>query len=172
MISIRRAIGTDAPRIAALAERTFREAFGSANRPEDMALHVARSYGVAQQSAEIAHPAIITLLAEEAGEAIGYAQLWQGMAPPAVTGPRPMELRRFYVDQRWHGRGVAQQLMAAAVQEARLQEAETLWLGVWEKNPRAEAFYRKYGFVTVGSQTFLLGTDPQSDLVMALPLNR
>ena len=43
----------------------------------------------------------------------------------------------------------------------------TLWLGVWERNVRAQAFYRKQGFTVVGSQIFRLGSDPQRDLVMA-----
>ena len=45
-----------------------------------------------------------------------------------------------------------------------------LWLGVWERNPRAQAFYRKSGFADVGSQVFLVGTDAQTDRVMELIL--
>jgi ribosomal protein S18 acetylase RimI-like enzyme len=44
--------------------------------------------------------------------------------------------------------------------------AGAVWLGVWERNARAIAFYRKCGFADVGSQTFELGSDRQQDRVM------
>jgi ribosomal protein S18 acetylase RimI-like enzyme len=56
--------------------------------------------------------------------------------------------------------------MAAAIEAAEAAGARTLWLGVWERNPRAIAFYRKAGFVDVGSQLFVVGTDPQTDRLM------
>jgi ribosomal protein S18 acetylase RimI-like enzyme len=79
----------------------------------------------------------------------------------------PLELWRFYVDQVHHGRGVAQQLMAAVIDAARARGAGTLWLGVWEHNAKAQAFYRKFDFVVVGAHTFVLGSDVQTDRVMA-----
>lgn len=133
-------------------------------------MHLARSYGLRQQTAELAHPAITTLLACADGELAGYAQLRPGLPPPCVTAAPPIELWRFYVARAWHGRGVAQALMAAAVAAARERDGAVLWLGVWERNPRAQAFYRKSGFVDVGSQVFLVGTDAQTDRVMELIL--
>ena len=60
--------------------------------------------------------------------------------------------------------------MDAVIAEARSRSAERLWLGVWEENPRAIAFYGKCGFRDVGSQTFMVGTDPQRDRVLELQL--
>ena len=42
-----------------------------------------------------------------------------------------------------------------------------LWLGVWQENPRAIAFYQRSGFNIVAEQTFMLGSDRQMDFVMA-----
>ena len=53
---------------------------------------------------------------------------------------------------------------------ARARGAGTLWLGVWERNPRGIAFYVKCGFRDVGSKPFLLGSDWQTDRVMVRPL--
>ncbi len=152
--------------MAELAATTFRDAFGADNDPADLALHLARSYGVAQQAAELAHPAITTLVASVDGALAGYVQLRPGRPPACVTADRPLELWRFYVARAWHGRGVAQQLMAATLAAGRHRGAAALWPGVWEQNPRAQAFYRKSGFVDVGSQTFFVGTDAQTDRVM------
>jgi ribosomal protein S18 acetylase RimI-like enzyme len=82
----------------------------------------------------------------------------------------PVELVRFYVVRDWHGRGVAQRLMDACVAEARRRGGRTLWLAVWQENPRAIAFYRKAGFRLAGTTTFRLGSQVQDDDVMAMTI--
>lgn len=171
VVSVRTGRPSDAARLASLAARTFQETFGPLNHPEDMARYVAGAYGVARQAAELADPAMATVLAEAGDALVGYAQLRNAPPPVCVSGPRPIELQRFYVDQPWQGRGVAQALLRAVLDEAGRRHAATLWLGVWERNARAQAFYRKCGFVDVGSQPFVLGSDRQTDRIMvrALP---
>lgn len=169
-IRIRVGVATDAAALAELASRTFRETFAADNRPADMAIHVSSAYGVAQQHRELIDPAITTLLAEERGELAGYAQLRAGTAPSCVSGEAPIELWRFYVAQVWHGRGVAQSLMRRVEERARQRGACTLWLGVWERNERAKAYYHKTGFVDVGSHVFTVGTDEQIDRILVRPL--
>ena len=166
-ITIRRGVPTDAELLAEFGARTFRETFAADNRPEDMALYLSRSYGASQQGAELINPEITTLLAEGDGQLAGYAQLRKNAVPGCVTGNAPLELWRFYVAAPWQGRGVAHRLMNRVVMEARARQAQTLWLAVWERNPRALAFYRKCGFAEMGSQVFQLGTDIQNDRVMA-----
>ena len=165
-------IGTvaDAAVLAELARRTFYDTFASTNDPTDMALFLAESYGVDQQTLELNNRDITTLLVEEDGEAIAFAQIRAGHVPDCVSGAEPIELWRFYVAHQWHGRGIAQSLMDRVKTEARLRGAKTLWLGVWERNDRARAFYVKCGFTDAGEHIFLFGTDPQTDLVMVAPL--
>lgn len=166
-LRIRRATDVDAPRLAEFAQRTFEETFAADNTPEDMAAHVAKSFGSAIQRREIQDRAMVTLLAEVGLVLAGFAQVRRGAFPPCVTGPAPVEVHRFYVDRPYHGRGIAQTLMSAAASLARELGGKTLWLGVWEQNPRAIAFYAKCGFVDVGEQAFIFGTDEQTDRVMA-----
>ena len=156
--------------LADLARATFYDAFAATNDAADMALHLERAYGVPQQHAEIADPRITTLLVEQDRSAIAYAQIRSGHIPECVSGPAPIELWRFYVDRQWHGRGVAPALMDRVKAEARARGAKTLWLGVWERNDRARAFYAKCGFADAGEHIFLFGTDPQTDRIMTLAL--
>jgi len=169
-MTIRRGTAADAATLAALARDTFFDTFASANDANDMALHLARAYGVPQQTAELTDPAVTTLLVEEGGQVVAYAQVRTGEVPACVTGAKAIELWRFYVARDWHGRGIAQALMDRVMTEARDGGAETLWLGVWERNARALAFYGKCGFADVGEHVFLFGTDPQTDRVMARTL--
>lgn len=168
---IRLAVPEDAAPLAALAERTFRDTFAAANTPEDMNAHIAQSYSPAHQARELIDPAYTTLVSvSPTGELTAYAQLRDCAAPACVTGPAPLELGRFFVAAAHHGKGLAHELMTAVLEAAVRRGAATLWLGVWEHNPRAQAFYRKFGFVDVGAHTFFLGSDPQTDRLMARSL--
>ncbi len=169
---IRRADAADAAALAALAERTFRDTFAEVNTPENMAAHAAASYGTDKQRAEIESDEIRTLLLELDGAVTGYAQLRNGHAPDCVNADHAVELWRFYIDRSGIGRGLAQHLMDAVVAAAAEWNGRALWLGVWERNPRAIAFYRKCGFVEVGAHVFRLGDDAQTDLIMQRGLAR
>jgi GNAT superfamily N-acetyltransferase len=169
-VDIRIATVVDAAVVADLARRTFYDTFAATNDPGDMTLHLAQAYGTDQQTRELTDRDITTLLVEEDGRAIAYAQLRGDHVPDCVTGPVPIELRRFYVDRGWHGRGIAQALMDRVKDEARHRGARTLWLGVWERNDRARAFYAKCGFADAGEHIFLFGTEPQTDRVMVTAL--
>jgi len=169
-ITTRLAVAADAVSLAALAHRTFYETYVSDTDPRDMATHLARSYSPAIQLAEINDPAMRTLLAVRDEIMLGYVQVRlndpRHAEPTCVTGANPMEIWRFYVDRPWHGRGIAQRLMHEAIELAKSLGAKTIWLGVWERNPRAIAFYRKCGFQHIGDHQFLFADQMQTDLVM------
>jgi ribosomal protein S18 acetylase RimI-like enzyme len=171
MSSIRYARPSDAKRLAALAEETFRDTFASVNAVEDMNLHCRTSYGEAIQLAEISNAAMATLLCEEGGDLTAFAQLRWSEAPGCVSAKNPGEIQRLYVAKSWHGKGVARDLMAACIREMEGRQSDVAWLGVWERNPRAIAFYKKFGFVEVGDHVFPLGTDPQRDIIMSRPVS-
>ncbi|HUP49059.1 MAG TPA: GNAT family N-acetyltransferase [Thermoanaerobaculia bacterium] len=170
-VTIRRARTADAAALAELAARIFHDTFARSNSAEDMEAFLAGAYTESRQRAETEDPAIITLLAE-AGALIGYAQVRSGEPPPCVTGRGPVEIMRFYVEKAHHGSGVAQMLMGEVERVAAGLGAGTLWLGVWERNDRALAFYRKQGFREVGTAPFVVGKDVQTDLVLERPLTR
>jgi ribosomal protein S18 acetylase RimI-like enzyme len=136
-----------------------------------MAVHIAHAYGTSQQERELLDPHVATLLVEVDGELAGYAQLRSGVTPECVTAEKPIELWRFYIARPWQGRGLAQELMRKVESEAISRGGRTLWLGVWEHNERAKAFYHNNGFIDVGSHVFMVGTDAQTDriLVRGLP---
>jgi diamine N-acetyltransferase len=164
---IRRANHDDARPLSILAESTFRQAFGSANTLENMTNHCRAKYSESIQALEISDPKSLTLLAECENKLIGFAQIrWRG-APSFVRGEVPSEIQRFYVLSEWHGKDVATNLIKACFDEIKTRGSDLVWLGVWERNARAIAFYKKLGFIEQGEQVFNLGSDPQRDIVMA-----
>ena len=159
--------------MAGFAERTFREAFEADNRPEDIDAYCATAFAPEVMRGQLSDPAVTTLvMVTETGAWAAYAQLRPGGPGHGADLPGPIELWRFYVDRVHHGRGIAHQLMDAVLEAAQQRGAATLWLGVWEHNTRAQAFYGKFGFVGVGSHTFVLGTDVQTDRLMARDIGR
>jgi diamine N-acetyltransferase len=169
-LTIRRGIIEDAGLLSEMGERTFSETFAADNTPEDLASYLATSFNLAQQTDELEDPASAFLIAEVDGRAAGYAMLRDGEPEKGVDGAKPVELVRLYVSRDWLGRGIGEQLMRACVDEARQAGHETIWLGVWERNARAQAFYRKWNFRPVGEHVFQLGSDQQRDILMERPL--
>jgi RimJ/RimL family protein N-acetyltransferase len=167
---VRPATLADAPRLAELGERIFRDTFAPDNRPEDLDHYLRTAFSETIQRAEIADATFVTLVIEVEAELVGYAQLRATQPPPPIEASGTIELRRFYIERAHHGRGLAQTLMAAVERAAIERDATGIWLGVWERNPRAISFYRKCGFLDVGSHVFVLGSDPQTDRIMLRPL--
>jgi ribosomal protein S18 acetylase RimI-like enzyme len=87
-----------------------------------------------------------------------------------VHGACPIEIARFYVHARWHGRGLAAPLMQSALDAIRTAGGDVAWLGVWEQNSRAIQFYHRQGFVAVGRTTYLFDGVPEDDLLLAAAL--
>lgn len=168
-LRIRRGVATDAGMLAEFAAQCFTQTFAADNRPEDLYTFLQSAYGEPQQRRELGDPDWITLLACQADALVGYAQVARS-SPPACVPRGAVELVRFYLETGAHGRGVAQKLMAKAFAAGRELDATRIWLGVWERNPRAIAFYRKCGFIDVGSKDFLVGRDLQRDRVMLAPI--
>ncbi|MBN2148887.1 MAG: GNAT family N-acetyltransferase [Anaerolineales bacterium] len=156
--------------LAELGARTFVDSFGAQNTPENMAAYLTESFSPQQQAAELANPATVFLIAQVANTVVGYAKLHKGPAPDCISGENPIEIARFYACQDWIGHGVGAALMQSCLAHAQQQSCDVAWLDVWEQNPRAIAFYRKWRFREVGTQVFKLGNDLQNDLLMQRPV--
>jgi ribosomal protein S18 acetylase RimI-like enzyme len=171
-VTIRRATEADASLLSRLATRLFEETFRPMNDPADMGAYVSHAFSVEAERAALRDADCAVWIVEDAtSSAMGYAMMRCGSTASGVVAKRPAELQRIYVDRGMHGLGVGDALMRTCVEHARSWHCDVLWLGVWEHNPRALAFYRKVGFRVVGRQSFQLGSDLQQDFVMARPLD-
>jgi diamine N-acetyltransferase len=167
VVEIRMATEADAQLLAELGSSTFEETFSKDNRREDMELYTTKTFSAEKQLKEIIDPNRRIAIAWIGNNAAGFVHLLKGDSDLSVKGANPIEILRLYVSVRWHGQGVGAALMDRSIQIARDEGFQTLWLGVWERNFKAQSFYRKYGFVTVGQHVFRLGTDDQIDLIMS-----
>lgn len=169
--SVRVATLEDVPILVNLGAKTFQDTFGVHNTQENMRLYMEKTFTHEQITNEINDPATIFLIAYDGNTLVGYAKMKMGEIPTGLNSTKTIEIERIYSTQEYIGKKAGKSLMGACLDVAREQDCETIWLGVWEHNPRAIAFYEKWGFEKFGSHPFLLGTDLQTDLLMKKNLN-
>lgn len=170
-VVVRTASTADTDALAHLAEQTFLEAFEAANEPGNIRAYVKQAFSPAQVSKELRESNATFFVAERDAALVAYAKVRASGVPECVGSDRATELQRIYVEQRFVGTGIGRILLDAAIQATRDAGHDVLWLGVWEHNPDAVAFYERFGFETVGTQDFMMGSDQQTDLVMRLVLS-
>lgn len=163
-IAFRTAAPEDATAIAALGRQSFTETFGHLYTPENLAAFLV-NHSEENWREELGDPRFTVRLGEAGGEAVAYAKVGPPSLPFEVTGPT-VELRQFYVLKPWQGRGIAAELMAWVLDEARRRGAEEIYLSVFTDNPRARRFYERYGFEAVGRYDFMVGTHADEDIIM------
>lgn len=135
-----------------------------------MALYLERDLGPDQLRRELTDPEFGFWLAFQSELPVGYLKMRWHHREDSISGRDPAELCRLYALRRTHGTGVGSELLQLAFRESLQRGHDVIWLGVWEKNPRARAFYAKWGFQECGSHPFLFGSDLQTDLLMQRPL--
>jgi diamine N-acetyltransferase len=167
-IKIRQATFEDAEMLTRLSYKTFWDAFHAhpKNAPGDLADYMQKAFNTKQIRRELAEEKTIFLVAEIENEPVGYAKLKIDSIEDGISATKPIELARLYSKQEFLGKGVGARLMDECFEIAKQTDCDTMWLGVWEYNPRAQRFYEKYGFHVVGRHVFQLGSDPQTDLLM------
>jgi len=174
-LCIRRGQPDDAQALATLAARTFYDTFVGTAEAADITAYLQASCSLKQLQTELAAASSLFFLAfagnDGAGEPLGYAKLRTGTSEPSVGDRNSIELEKLYADKPAIGHGVGSRLMQTCLDEAIARGHTTLWLGVWENNLRAIAFYQRWGFETVGSHIFTVGSDDQTDLIMQRSLS-
>jgi ribosomal protein S18 acetylase RimI-like enzyme len=161
----------DVEKLQAISRITFMQTFSADNTAADMEVYLNASFSIQKLSAELSNPDSVFYFAQENDLIIGYLKVNTGAAQTEKKEAAAFEIERIYVDQAYLGKKVGQLLFDRAVEIAKQKSAIYMWLGVWEKNHRALAFYKKNGFVPFDKHIFKLGNDEQTDIMMKLELN-
>ena len=169
MITYRDARAIDGPALSAMARRSFTETFGTLYRQSDLVAFLDQAFGVNGLAAQLSEPDFAIRLALADDQIIGFVK----MGPVTFPGewrPDAIELYQFYVLSPWHGSGVAQEMMAWALEHARSHGAREVILSVYVDNHRAHRFYERYGFRDIGRIAFRVGETVDDDNLMRLVL--
>jgi GNAT superfamily N-acetyltransferase len=165
-LTIRSITVDDRETLRSLSIQTFSETFADQNTVQNMAHYLATAFSPEKIAIELQDPNALFFFAVWNDEPIGYLKVNLNHHPDGTFDADCMEIERMYVFKSFHGKGVAQALFNKALSLADDNQKGCIWLGVWEHNPRAIAFYTKYGFAPFGSHPFMLGDDRQTDILM------
>jgi diamine N-acetyltransferase len=162
---LRQARTEDAAELCEVCKNSFYDTFVGTCTEDDMSTYLEKTFPVSRIETEIAatNSWMFVLLLEE--KICGYAKLGKQQMPE-LKHRNAFELERLYLLKSFIDKGLGDILMQKCLQTAKEQGAETIYLGVWEHNYRAQKFYKKYGFEVFGSHPFPIESTPQTDLWM------
>jgi diamine N-acetyltransferase len=165
-VTIRSCSLHDAEALVSLGIRTFRDTFDEMNTPENMMLYLNKTFTLKRIREEIQEAGSVFFIAQKKEEAVGYARLRVSEKPKGMEAHSAIEIERLYADKKHQGKRIGYNLMNSCLYYAKDHGYDVVWLGVWEHNERAIAFYKKWGFEQFGQHVFMLGHDAQTDLLM------
>ncbi len=163
---LKKATPSDTELIVNLGRETYYDAFHAVNSEETMSLYLAEAFNETKIGEELMHPGSEFHILYREGEPAGYIKVNLSSAQSDIKDPESLELERIYVRQRFKGLGCGRVLMEEAFSIARNKDCSYIWLGVWEKNSAALAFYSRMGFVKFGGHQFRMGDELQDDFLL------
>ena len=163
---IRPASLADVDDLRSLGAATFRETYRTISDPREVDEYAREHFTEAKVAAWFSRPCARTLLAFVGESPVGYAHVRSAKVPACVSDRKAVELSRLYLLASAQGSGVGGALIAAAIAEIAALGGETVWLGAYERNVKALAFYARRGFVRVGTHEFEFGGQIYADPVL------
>jgi len=170
-IAIKKVSQNDLDQLQKIGRQTFSETFSAGNTEENLKNYLETGFSTEKLTAELNDPNSEFYFALLDKKVIGYLKLNFGQSQTELKEDNALEIERIYVLKEFHGKKIGQLLYEKATQIAGKKNADYVWLGVWEENPRAINFYKKNGFVEFDRHVFRLGDDEQTDIMMKLQLN-
>ncbi|MDT8862086.1 GNAT family N-acetyltransferase [Alkalihalobacillus sp. MEB130] len=150
-----------------ISMETFNDTFKDQNSPENMLAYLEKAFNAQQLEKELSHLSSQFFFVYVNNEVAGYLKLNTNDAQSEEVGNESLEIERIYIKTSFQKHGVGKYLLNQAIDIAREQNKKQIWLGVWEKNENAIAFYKKMGFVQTGAHTFYMGEEEQTDFIMS-----
>lgn len=169
-VTIKKVSLSDLAALQQISKTTFAQTFAEHNSEADMQAYLETSYSLEKLTNELNNPFSEFYFACIHEQVVGYLKINTGTAQTEQKDLSAFEIERIYVDAAYLGKRVGQILFEKAIELAKEKNVSYVWLGVWEENHRALAFYKKNGFVPFDKHIFKLGNDAQTDIMMKLVL--
>ncbi|MDO5509896.1 MAG: GNAT family N-acetyltransferase [Weeksellaceae bacterium] len=160
----------DIDQLQKIGRQTFYETFSAGNSEDNMNKYLEEGFSRQKLTTELNDKNAEFYFATHDKNVIGYLKLNFGQSQTELQDDNGLEIERIYVLKDFHGKSVGQLLYERAIEVAKRNDSDFVWLGVWEENQRAINFYKKNGFVEFDKHVFKLGNDEQTDIMMKLKL--
>jgi diamine N-acetyltransferase len=166
MVTLRATLPSDVPALQRIAIDTQVDTFGAYNTEANMKAYLDQAYNRENLRQELDEPGSHNYLAFVNDRLAGFMRLRVTDEVVHLLGTNTIELQRLYVDKNFHGKGVGAAMMNEALRLARDKKYDWIWLGVWERNFKAQEFYTRWGFERFSEHVFQMGDDPQTDWLL------
>lgn len=163
---IRKVEKADVEVLAKIAKQTFRETFAHGNTEEQLQECFEEAYNLRVLSTELEDPDSETYFIMHEEEIAGFLKVNWGNAQTERELENAFEIQRLYVLQTYQGFGLGKQLFEFALEHAEKNGFSWAWLGVWEHNTKAQAFYNRYGFEKFSQHRFMVGQKVDTDWLL------
>lgn len=160
----------DVGELREIAYKTYDDTFRHLNTPENMQAYLEAAFERGKLKAELEDPNSAFYFLFLDGALVGYLKLNEGPSQTDLKDPDSLEIERIYVISSCQGQGLGKYLIREALEIARRKGKHYVWLGVWEENEKAIAFYRRVGFRVIGTHEFVMGDERQTDYLMQFDL--
>lgn len=156
----------DLPLLQKISIETFSDTFKEQNTPENMRMYLESAFHIEQLEKEWSSLETDFLFVYLKDELAGYLKVNTGASQSEQMGDDSLEIERVYIRKPFQKNGLGTFLVTTALEIAKKRNKQKVWLGVWEKNGQALAFYKKMGFIQTGSHSFYMGDEEQTDFIM------
>jgi diamine N-acetyltransferase len=169
-INIKKCTREDLRKLQEISYETFNETFKHQNSPENMNAYLEKAFNLKQLEEELSNRYSQFFFVYFHNEVAGYLKVNSGDAQSEEMGEESLEIERIYIKNKFQKNGLGKYLLDKAMEVAVERNKKKIWLGVWEKNENAIAFYKNMGFVQIGSHSFYMGDEEQMDFIMTKTL--
>ena len=149
---------------------TFNETFKHQNSTENMKTYLASAFNLKQLEKELSNSSSQFFFVYFNNEVAGYLKVNINDAQSEEMGDETLEIERIYIMSKFQKHGLGKYLLNKAIEIAMECNKQKIWLGVWERNENAIAFYKKMEFVQTGFHPFYMGDEEQTDFIMTKTL--
>ncbi|NEN83746.1 GNAT family N-acetyltransferase [Paenibacillus elgii] len=170
-ITIKKCTLEDVRKLQEISYETFNETFKDQNSPENMNAYLERAFTLNQLEKELSNSSSQFFFVYVDHEVAGYLKVNVNDAQSEEMGDESLEIERIHIKKNFQKHGLGKYLLNQAIEIAMECNKKQIWLGVWERNENAIAFYEKMGFVQTGAHSFYMGDEEQIDFIMTKTLN-
>jgi ribosomal protein S18 acetylase RimI-like enzyme len=169
-VEIRACSREDLQKLQEISIETFNDTFKDQNSPDNMRAYLERAFNSKQLEAELSNSCSDIFFVYYNDELAGYLKLNRDEAQTEKMSDASLEIERIYIKKKFQKHGLGKYLLNQAIETALEHNKKKIWLGVWERNDNAIAFYNRMGFVQTGSHSFYMGDEEQIDFILVKTL--
>jgi ribosomal protein S18 acetylase RimI-like enzyme len=156
MISISKGDTKDSELLSHLAKISFIESHGKSASSEVINKYADETYNEDAIKKELSDHKNIYHIIYKDEQPAGFSKIILNLTHSNVPGQNVTKMERLYLLKEFYGSGSGPALFNFNIELSKQNDQAGMWLFVWKENPRAISFYKKSGFIIIGSHDFKL----------------